>query len=185
MNKARNEFDIMYDINRSFAYFNKEDLFSFVKWAVVNIHEDLRDGNIDKTNNLCSVSLQEKLTKNKEKYRLVNDVDRITIQYIDIYDCITKNDIPYIQVYVSIYFYDKVSNNEKQDSLKDKYFDDTWIVTLKEDEVLESQKKYRCTNCGAYMKLNKITEVFECKYCGNTMYDHPKTDWIIDDIEIK
>ena len=185
MNKPRNEFDIVYDIKNNFKYFSKEELLGFVKWSIVKIHEDLKDGDIDKVNSICSKKLERKLENDREKYRLTNDIDRITIQFIDIYDCIKKDGIAYIKVYVSIYFYDNTLNNEVNNTGNDKYFDDIWLVTLKEDRNPDKQKTNKCDNCGSILHFDYEKEIFECKYCGNTVYDIPKANWIIDDIEIK
>ena len=63
------------------------------------------------------------------------------------------NSEKYIKVYISLYFYDDVNNNIDKDCEKDKYWNDTWIITYKINGG-KTKDNCNCSNCGSVMKYN-------------------------------
>ena len=183
MKRPRSIEEIEEDIKRKFIIFNKEELFDYIKWVIANLHYDIKDGTIDETKTVFSTTLQKKLEENRQMYKLTSDTDRFVVQYIDIYNCIEDNGVPAIQLYVLLNIYDDVSNNQNNNmGTKNRFWNDAWIITCKEDT--KKREKFRCMNCGAYMKYNDIKDRFDCHYCGDVIFTKPKVDWLIDDIRI-
>ena len=160
MKRRRELAEVIFDIRNEIPGFNKEDL-------VVK----------------CKSELINKLNKESAKYRINKDIDHISIQYVELFDSIKKDNEMYIQFYLSIYFYDDVDNNIGNYSMNDKYWNDIWIVTYREC-VKSEGKKSNCDNCGATMKYNQLRDTFECEYCGNVIHNNSNSKWEIVDIEL-
>lgn len=179
--RKREIIEVLWEIKNEIPGFNKEELFEYTKWAIPKLYNSLK--NKEKIEIKCKPELIEKLNKEKDKYRINNNIDHISVQYVELYESIKGEDKIYVQVYLSIYFYDKVQNNLYDNSIKDKYWNDIWIATFIET-VKSNRKNCNCVNCNAVMKYNKLKDIFECEYCGNVMDNKTDSKWEIVDIEL-
>lgn len=179
--KKREISEIIFDIRNEIPEFNREELIQYTKWVIPKLYNSLK--NEEKLEVKCKPELIEKLEKEKEKYRINKSMDQVSVQYVEIYDNIKKEDDMYIQVYSSIYFYDDVGNNVDKYSENDKYWNDIWIITFRKGIKLDRQD-CNCANCGAVMKYNRLKDVFECEYCGNIVHNNSDSKWEIVDIEL-
>ena len=182
MRKGRELNEVLMDIEKEMPDFNADEFLKYTEWAIQKLYNSLRDN--EKSEVKCEEELISKLDEQRLKYRITKDIDHISIHYAEILDVIRKDGIMYIQVYLSVYFYDNTKNNiNMDDDLDYKYWNDIWIVTLGEDIELE-RKKCNCVNCGAIMKYNKARSTFECEYCGNIVHNDFDSGWKIVDIEL-
>lgn len=172
--------EILLDIRNEIPDFNREELLDYTKWIVPRLYNSLK--NQEELNIKCDSGLIDRLNEQKLRYRITKDMDRISIQYAEIYDNVKKDDQMHIQVYLSVYFFDDVKNNKDRDSISDKYWNDIWVVTYKKD-IMHEIANSNCKNCGAIMKYNKRENLFQCEYCGNVIH---KSDskWEMVDIEV-
>jgi predicted RNA-binding Zn-ribbon protein involved in translation (DUF1610 family) len=185
MKQRRELSDILLDIEKRIPGFNREELLEYTNWAILNLHEELRMGNIQQNKVKCTKDLKNKLVENKELYRIKKEVDHISIQYLELYECECENDETYIKVYISLIFYDDTKNNAKISAVEEKYWNDIWVITFRE-AVLRENEDGNCNNCGAVMSYNAIKRIFKCDYCGNVITTQKwDRDWEIVDIEIK
>lgn len=185
MKQRRELSEILLDINKRIIGFNKEQLLDYTRWAILNLHEELKNGNIQPNKVKCKNELIEKLINNKELYRMKKDIDHISIQYIELYECEYEKDETYLQIYVSLNFYDNTENNEKIHAMKEKFWNDIWIVTVRES-ILGDFEDGNCNNCGAVMKYNEAKKIFKCDYCGNVVTTEKwSKDWEIVNIEVQ
>ena len=180
--KVRETGEIISEICNYIPYFNENEFIKYSKWSIKKLWESLQENDINKTKVKHSKKIEEKMLKEKEKYRLVRDIDHISVQYARICDCDKKGNTIYVKAYLSIYFYDNVKNNSMSMEEEDKYWNDTWIVTYKKDENTQTNN---CINCGAPMEYNKKKDIYECKYCETRSYNRLDIDWQIFDIEIE
>ena len=179
--ERKDEIEILRKIMLSNSYFNKDLFLEKAKNDINRLYIYACKGNLDCKECNCYKEVQDKLLKNPLKYKIGKDVDVISIQYIGLHDYI-ENTEKYIQVYVSIYFYDKVYNNEIQRYNKDKYYNDIWIVTHKKDE---DKNALKCDNCGATMQKYEENDLLECAYCKAKKHFNFKVgNWKIQDIEV-
>lgn len=182
MKRKKELTELLFDIKKEIPYFNKEELLEYTKYAIPNIYNILKNEQTQEIKIKCDKKIIEKMLQNKTKYRISKYMDHISIQYVDLYDYIKKDNEMFMQIYISIYFYDNAQNNKGCKYIEDKYWNDGWIVTYKNTT---KQENYNCTNCGAIMEYNKTEDIFECKYCGNKSYNQFNTSWEIVDIEIE
>lgn len=175
--------EILFEIQSEMPYFSREKLLEYLKWAVPKLYDSLKNSQTSKIK--CSLSLLDKINKEKNKYRIDSNIDFIKIHYAEIYNYIKDMNDNYIQVYLSVYFYDDVKNNTNLNYENDKYWNDIWIVTLKEDSINKKTNNSNCINCGAPMKYNQIRDVFECEYCRNIVYNTANANWEIIDIDVE
>ncbi len=174
----RDEKDILNEIKLYDPYFEDNKFLEAVKYEVKKIYITLCEGNENEYNNCnCTQNVINKLLENKEEFRISKDMDSISVQYANLHDYIAG----FIQVYLSIYFYDKTSNNEENIDNSDKYYNDIWIVSYKKESLEDVLK---CTTCGATMKKDELNNILECPYCNNKRYYNFKIgNWRIEDIE--
>lgn len=170
--------EILFKIKSDFPDFNKEELLEYTKWSIIALYNNLKDENI--TNLNYKKDLISKLIQDKHKFRITNNIDNISVQYTELFDYIKKDNKKYIKVYCSVYFYDNTGNNSSIKHSSNKYWNDIWIVTYIDSTKTDNSK---CTNCGANIKYNQFTQVYECEYCGNTVYDTFVRNWELIDID--
>lgn len=182
MRRKKEITELLFEIKKEIPYFNKEELLEYTKYAIPNLYNILKNGNLQEIKIKCDKKLIEKIIQNKSKYRISKNMDQISIQYVDLFNYIKKNNEIFVQVYISIYFYDDAKNNNGSKDIWDKYWNDGWIITYKNTV---NNRNYNCENCGAIMEYNKTEDIFECKYCGNKSFNHFDTSWEIVDIEIE
>jgi len=183
MYKKSKRTETLIEIKRYLPDFKKENLLEYTKWAIPSLYNSLK--NNKKIEVEATEELIQKLKINKPEYRITTDIDHINLQYTAVIDCIKENDEIYVKVYSSIYFYDNVRNNVFKDNLKDKYFNDIWIITYKIKKRKEDKEKLTCGNCGAVMQYNSKKMLLECKYCGNNVFYNRDANWIMTDINIE
>ena len=174
--------EVLGEIRGEIPGFERDDLLEYIKWAIKNLYDSLKEGNKPKVK--CNEELINKLLLKNEDYKISKNIDHISIQYLELSDCVKKDEQVYIKIYTSIYFYDDITNNEDVKDINDKYYNNIWIVTCKQDEDFKDVNRANCDNCGAIMEYNKVKEIFECKYCGNAKYGRLNQGWIITDIGI-
>jgi len=179
--KRRDPTEVFLDIRNEIPGFNRKELLDYTEWAIQKLYNSLK--NEEKLEIKCKPQLINKLNKERDKYRINNNMDHISVQYVELFDSLKKDNEMYIQVYLSIYFYDNVENNIDNDSINDKYWNDIWIVTYKEG-IKSDRKNYNCANCGAIMKYKQVRDTFECEYCGNIIHNNSDSKWEIVDIEL-
>lgn len=181
MKKRKESTEVLWNIRKEIPGFNKIELLEYLEWAIPRLYHSL----VNKTEPevKCAHELINKLYSRSLQYRITKDIDHVTVQYAELFDSAKKENEMYIQVYLSIYFYDKVENNINNKSTGDKYWNDIWIVTCKENN--ESVKESsNCVNCGAVMKYIPARDIFECEYCGNIIHRKTNLSWEIVDIEL-
>lgn len=181
MKRKRELEEIILDIRNEIPGFNKEELIEYTECAIPALYNSLK--NEEKIKVKCNPKLVNKLNKEKAKYRINKNIDKISVQYIELFDSIKKDNEIYIQLYLSIYFCDNTRNNLNYDSVNDRYWNDIWIVTYKESAKRDKINS-NCSNCGAIMKYNQAKDIFKCEYCGNIIHNNYESNWEIDDIEI-
>lgn len=179
--KRREVTEVIFEIRNEIPGFNKEELLEYTEWAIQKLYNSLK--NEEEIEVKCKPELINKLNEEKVKYRINKSMDRISVQYVELFDNIKKNNEMYIQVYLSIYFYDDVDNNIENNSVNDKYWNDIWIVTFRESLKL-NKKNSNCANCNAVMEYNQARNTFECEYCGNIIHNNSDSKWEIVDIEL-
>ena len=182
MEKRRESNEILKDIKVYNPWFKKEDMLEFVKWDITNLYNLIKNSS-EGIN--CREEVLEKIIKDKKRFRITNDIDHISVQYVELYDYIRKDNKDYIKIYVSAYFYDNVDNNIIMDLMNDKYFNDIWIVTYMNNQV-EINEDCKCNACGATMKHDNRQNILKCEYCGNTEYfTRDNGNWELVDIEVR
>ena len=176
--QRKDEIEVLKNIKLSNPYFEKDTFLEAVKYEISNIYNTLCKESVEEYNNLnCYDSLIKKILSNKEQYRINKDIDTISIQYVGLHDYIGGC----IQVYLSVYFYDKTSNNEiKIESSSNKYYNDIWIASYKKET---EEDLFKCNNCGAIMKKSEISDILECPYCKNKKHIK-KDNWKLYDIDV-
>ena len=183
MEERRDITEILYDIKSELQSFNKEEFIDYAKLIVVNLHNEFKETHNIKAK--CSSELIEKMKKNLNLYRATEDIDLMNIQYAELYDCIRKDDELYVQVYLSVCFYDCATNNDPK-GVKDKWWNDIWIVTLRKDRVLNNEDKSNCDNCGGKTTFNAMKNIYKCDYCGTATYNYRSIiEWELVDISVK
>ena len=114
MEKRRDSSEILYDIKSELQGFDKEEFIDYTKLIVLNLHKELKKNRDIKAK--CSSVFKEKMKSNLNIYRATKDIDLMNIQYADLYDCIKKDGELYVQVYLSVCFFDCVTNNVLKDN---------------------------------------------------------------------
>lgn len=180
--KRREVTEVVSEIRNEIPGFNKEELLQYTQWAIPKLYNSLKDA--EELEVKCKPELINKLNEETDKYRINKNMDHISIQYVELFDSIKKDNEMYIQVYLSIFFYDNVDNNIDNNLINDKYWNDIWIVTYRES-VKTDRKKSNCVNCGAIMQYNQIKDSFKCEYCGNIIDNKSDSKWEIVDIKIE
>ena len=184
---------LILEIKKSIKDFNEAELLDYTKYAIQNLHYFFCNDRFDKIKKYCSKDVIEKIINQKDKFRITNNIDRVNIQYMRISDTYTKDDICYIKLYVSIIFFDDVSNNPDFDELEatgtdyidpNYYWNDIWEITFKENLHQGLVPQIKCPNCGASMDYNKDTKTLTCNYCRNHMLV-TQINWKIVDIDVK
>ena len=175
--------EVVFEILNEIPGFKKDELLEYTKWAIQRLYYSLKNGEEIKVK--CKSELINKLNKEKVKYKIDKNIDHISIQYVELYDSIKKDDEMYIQVYVSVYFHDDVENNVCEYSMDDKYWNEIWIVTYRANSKSDTRKNSNCINCGAAMQYRRLKDTFECEYCGNTIQNDTNSIWEIVDIELQ
>ncbi len=181
MKRSRELTEILFDIRSEIPGFEREELLEYTKWAIPRLYNALK--NKQEVEVRCTEELINKLNNKEYQYRINNNIDNISVQYVEIFDNIKRDHEMYIQVYASVYFYDNPKNNMKNRADNDKYYNDIWIVTYRKNTET-GKKNSNCVNCGAVMEYNQIKNMFECKYCGNRVHNKSNAKWEIVDIEL-
>ena len=173
-------------IKKKMPLFDEEELLQYTKLAIPTIHNTLKAGDGKKLKIKCKEELINKLLEDRVKYKMTNNIDHTGVQYVKLFDYVENDKEMLIKVYSSIYFYDSTENNIYEDELEEKYWNDIWIITYRENIKSKlQQNKGNCENCGALMKYDGINDIFECEYCGNIIYKQLDANWEIVDIEVK
>ena len=177
--------EILVDIRKEIPGFKKEELIEYTKWAIPKLYDELRDNvNLEQMKVKCNNQLIDKIIQEKVRYRISKNIDNISMQYIELYDTVKKDEDLLIKVYVSIYFYDNVSNNLEWQFAQDRHVNDIWVVTFK-GKSSERFEDGNCDNCGAVMEYNETKSIYNCAYCGNVVTTQRLyRDWEIADIEV-
>lgn len=181
MEKRREISEVLLDIRNEIPGFKKEDLLEYLKWAIPKLYNLLV--NKKEIEVKCKEELINKLNKQRLKYRITENIDHMNVQYAELFDNVKSDNETHVQIYLSIYFYDKVSNNIGNKSVKDIYWNDIWIVTCREN-TKTTRNTSNCVNCGAVMDYIQTRDAFECKYCGNIINNKTNSNWEIVDIEL-
>lgn len=194
--KRKEASEILRQIKNHIPLFEKDKILTYTKWAVPRIYELVKYSDIKKLKSICSEKIIEKMEKSKLEYRINDDIDRVVVQYASLHDFIYKNDDEmYIQVYTSVYLHDNVLNNGPLDdelleqimksNLKNKYWNDIWIVTYGKKKRLINVKSANCSNCGAIMKFDRNDNLLKCEHCKNIVFGtvEDNDDWEIVDIQ--
>lgn len=181
MKRRKELIEVILDIRNEIPGFDKEELLQYTEWAIPRLYNSLKSE--EELEVKCNPELINKLHKERVKYRINKSMDHISIQYVELFDNIKKDNEMYIQVYLSIYFYDDVENNAGNNDINDKYWNDIWIVTYRETNKSGRQNS-NCVNCGAVMEYNQVRDIFECEYCGNMIHNNSDSKWEIVDIEL-
>ena len=168
-------------ITKNMPSFNEDDLLDYTKLRIPLIYNYFNCEDKSKLNKYCSSELITKVLSNKEQYRISNDIDNIRVGFASLKDYTEKDDIPYIKVFTSIFFFDDVSNNKNNIDGYDKYWNDNWTITFEKNT--ENQIINKCPNCGALMDFNNSKHMFTCEYCRNSIY-YSRIDWKIVDITV-
>ena len=184
MKGKKDEMEIDLEIRKVFIDFDKEKFLTQTKWVIPILYNELKDGNENNVRVKCDKELINKLSQKKEKYRIIKEMDHLSVQYANLYDYIKMDNEVFLKVYTSVYFYDNVRNNAHGEDSKDKYWNDIWIITYKNVVENKTGNKYNCENCGATMKYNKNMEFFECDYCSTIVYNSQGMNWEMVDIEV-
>lgn len=182
MERKRELYEIVLDIQKEIAGFNRDELINYITWAIPRLYDSVRHN--EKIDVKCDSELINKLNKENTKYRINKDIDHLSVQFAELTNNYKQDDEMYIQVYLSLFFYDNVKNNTDDNSLADKYWNDIWIVTVKKD-YKPGQKQHNCSNCGAVLKYNQARNIFQCEYCGNIIHNNSDSQWKIVNIEIQ
>lgn len=162
---------------------NVKELLNYTEWAIETLYDDLKNDRQYKNKIKCQNQVIEKMLNNKKKYRMTDDIDRMNIQYVGLKSSSEKGEEKYIQIKLSVYFYDNTKNNNIYEEIPHKYWNDIWIVTYKNINS-ENRENSNCENCGATMKYNIKNKIYKCEYCGN-IYVGENINWEICDIEVK
>lgn len=179
--KRREITEVLLDIKNEIPGFNKEELLEYIEWAIPKLYNSLINKKEPEVK--CKSELINKLNGQSMKYRITEDIDHINVQYAELFDNVKSDNQMYIQVYLSIYFYDKAENNIGNNSMNDRYWNDIWIVTCRENIEI-ARDSSNCANCGAIMEYIQTTDTFECEYCGNIIHNRTDSNWEIVDIEL-
>ena len=175
--------EIILGIKKVIPEFDKDKLLEYANWTIPSLYNSLK--NNTKLHVNCDSNLLNKLLENKLKYKITDDIDRMSMQFLQLYNYEIIDGYIYIKVYASIYFYDNVINNyDVIDDSYNRYWNDIWIVTFKEKINNLSKINSNCINCGAPMKYNIITDIYKCDFCGNVIPNNFNTNLEITDIEI-
>lgn len=181
MKKRKEETEIFFEIKKDVPEFDREELLEYTKWGIPQLYNALKN----KQEIQCKEELKNKLLKEKNKFKINENMDHINIQYMKLFDYIKKDNEAYIQIYASVYFFDNVKNNKEYNFVeKNKYWNDIWIITYKQKKESKLKNSNKCNNCGAIMKYDNIKKIVECEYCGNIVYDNFYLNWEIEDIEL-
>jgi len=185
MSREREVSEIFLHIKRDVREFDRETFLEDAKFDVFNIYNMLKNDEQDKLVQNHPYLMVQKILDNKYKYRINENIDHISVQYIELDDYIVEDDEKYIKLYLSVYFYDNARNNDIPLHGKDKYWNDIWIVTYKYYESEVEEIYNNCKNCGGNMKYYKDADMFKCNYCGSTRRNINFAKWKIYDIEVE
>lgn len=179
--------DILNSIKRENPTFDEEKICKYTEITIKLLYADLKSNAQLKHDINCKEEVIKKVLKNKEKYRITDDIDTISIQYVGIHDCIKNTEGEFVKIKVLIYFYDNTKNNNVyENKAKEKYWNDMWIVTYQNMDNLKNRKTSNCNNCGATMKYDYASKMFKCEYCGSIKLNTIENiNWEIIDIEVK
>lgn len=172
----------LYEINEEYPGFNKQEFLEIVKKAVIRLYYGIKQESLKDIPLQVEKKLVNKILLNKEKYRINDYIDTISIQFIEVRGFVKEDNNNYIKLYLSVYFYDNSRNNSDNKYEEDKYWYDIWNVTISEADKLKTSN---CSNCGAIMNYNAEKDLLECNYCNNTLSYALKAKWKIVDIEVE
>lgn len=134
--------EILLKIKNDFPGFNKDEILEFTKESILNLYNELKNENLKDLN--YEKNLIDKLIKEKNKFRISEDIDHISVQYVELFDYIKQENKNYIKIYCSIYFYDNTQNNLYGNHTNNKYWNDIWIITLANGK---QENKNSCSKC--------------------------------------
>lgn len=176
-------YELLLKIKRELPDFNEKELLEFIRNVIPNIHYFISNERLEKVKRYCDKKLIEKINKEKDKYRITPDIDNMRVEYARIEKCLNDKDNFYIQIYSSIFFYDEVANNIEKNDYIDQYWNDIWLITVKENSKIGHVNKTKCPNCGAAMEYSGNDRTFNCNYCRNKLYI-TQLNWKVIDIEL-
>lgn len=181
--------EVLIEIKNEIKGFDSKELLEYTKWALPRLYNNLLERNEREIIVNCTENTINKLKNEKDKFRINKDIDHIKVHYVKIDDYFKKNDEIYIKVYASIFFIDKVVNNEiklneERDDSSRKYWNDVWSITYKETNTKERRNEYVCNNCGATMKYMQWSKKFACDYCKSEKRIEQISNWEIVDIDV-
>ncbi len=172
---------ILGEIRMTNPDFSKDAFIENSKSDLINLYKYACNGNLKDIELSYSKQLIKKVTENPDLYRISKNFDVMNILYINLNDY-KENTAKYIQLYVSVYFFDDVDNNIIKNDDIDKFWNDIWLVTYKRED---NDEILKCSNCGATMEKDEENNLLKCEYCRTEKYFNFGTqDWILDDVEV-
>ncbi|MBR3133942.1 MAG: hypothetical protein IKG56_00585 [Clostridia bacterium] len=176
------QFDMETEMNikKDIPQFDMETVIDFTKGVVLNIYNSFVNEDLKSIRIRISDELINKITKNKELYRISKNFDRVAVERVGLIGYEKKEDGIYVKIFANVNFFDDVDNNLDGAGGNDKFWYDRWIITYKAITNIGNN----CQNCGAEMEYNKETNSFECKYCRSVFFRDSK-DWKVIDIEVQ
>ena len=182
MKNSKDIVEIINGIKNIIPEFDNEKMITYAKWCITNLYNSIKNNENIKIN--CNEDLINKLKISKPKFKIKNDIDHLSIQYLDLYDYEVKDNFIYIKVYASVYFYDNQKNNGTNSNGEEKYWNDIWVATFKENLNFITKSNSSCSHCGSLMKYNPIRDIYECDYCGNMIHNNYNAFLELLDIDI-
>ena len=186
--RAKGDFtDTLNSIKKANPSFNEDTIYKYTEIAIKSIYTDLKN-NAQLIHDInCKEDVIKNILKNKKKYRITEDIDVINILYIGLYDCVKNTEGEFVKIRASIYFYDNTKNNKISDNnIKEKCWNDIWLITYQNMDKFKKRKISNCDNCGATMKYDYPSKMFKCEYCGSIKINSiDNINWEIIDIEIE
>lgn len=185
MKELRDEQELLFEMKKERIIFNQDIFYEFVEWEIEYIYRLMLDKEYSRVKKEIPEELFKKLSENKNRYRITDNMDHMEVQNARICDYFTENGEKYIQVRLSIIFYDRLDNKSLKGAEADNYWNDIWIVTYKKQESdSDSKNEFECEYCGAKMNFRTRKDVLECEYCNSKkFYKQNRDAWKIRDVE--
>jgi len=154
-----------------------------IEWEIEHIYRLMLDKEYERVEREFPEKILKKLSENKEKYHITDNIDHMEVQDARICNYFEENGEKYLQARLSIIFYDRLENPDLKGAQADNYWNDIWIVTYKKQDS-DSKNEYECEYCGAKMNFATRKDVLECEYCNSKKFHKQNRDaWKISDIE--
>lgn len=190
MIKRRDITEVLLEIKKEMPLFDKNQIIEYTKWAIPILYESIKYGDTKNLKINCKSNLIKKLSKMKYEYRITDDIDRVSVHYAELFDFIKTENEAFVKLYISVYFYDNVTNNkpdekEENNDLKD----EGKMIRFKLDKNRNLVYKYEISAkkpdnkywndiwIVTYGKRSKLTNIksANCSNCGAIMkYDETR-----------